>query len=61
MQQLGLADDDRKDGVHAVAGPRRTSDSTTAAAANSPENTRLRTFCCRGVLSHLSSRDDRPV
>jgi uncharacterized protein (TIGR03083 family) len=40
---------------------RRTSDSTTAAAANSPENTRFMTVCLRGVCSHFSSRTERPV
>ena len=45
----------------AVAGPRRTSDNTTAAAANSPEKTRLRIVCLRGVCSHFSRRTDRPV
>ena len=43
-----------------VAGPRRTSDSTTAAAANSPEKTRLSAVCLRGVFSHFSRRTDRP-
>ena len=45
----------------AVAGPRRTSDSTTAAAANNPENTRFSMVCLRGVCSHFSRRTDRPV
>jgi uncharacterized protein (TIGR03083 family) len=44
-----------------VAGPRRTSDSTMAAAANSPENTRFMIVCFRGVCSHFSNRTDRPV
>lgn len=47
--------------TYAAAGPRRTSDSTTAAAANSPENTRFMIVCLRGVCSHRSRRADRPV
>jgi uncharacterized protein (TIGR03083 family) len=44
-----------------VAAPRRTSDRTMAAVANSPENTRFSTVCLRGVCSHFSRRTERPV